>query len=84
LNKQKSNSQRKRNFFLSADLDNKINDELKATGISFSQLVRDLLADWVKKREKLKVEYQIMDACEFYYDVDKKNAGDWRSAESEV
>ena len=84
MSKQKNNSQRKKNFFLSADLDKKINDELKATGITFSQLVRDLLADWVKKREKVKVEYQIMDACEFYYDADKKNAEDWRSAESEV
>lgn len=82
--KQTNNSQRKKNFFLSADLDNKINDEIKATGITFSQLIRDLLADWVKKREEERIENQIMDACEFYYDVDKKLAEDWRSAESEV
>lgn len=82
--KQTNNSQRKKNFFLSVDLDNKINDEIKVTGITFSKLIRDLLADWVEKREKEKIENQIMDACEFYYDVDKKLAEDWRSAESEV
>lgn len=84
MHKQTNNSQRKKNFFLSSDLDNKINDEIKATGITFSQLIRDLLADWVKKREEERIENQIMDACEFYYDVDKKLAEDWRSAESEL
>lgn len=84
MHKQTNSSQRKKNFYLSFELDNKINNEIKNSGITFSQLIRDLLTDWVKKREKEKIEREIMDACEFYYDVDKKLAEDWRSAESDV
>lgn len=75
---------RKKNFFLSTELDDKIGLFIKETGLNYSQLLRDLLAEWVGKREKEKIDNEIMEACKFYKDIDKKIAEEWRSVESEV
>ena len=75
---------RKKNFFLTADLDDRVKIHIKESGLNLSQLIRDLLSRWVEEREKEKIDNEIIKACDFYYDMDKKMAAEWRSAEAEV
>jgi len=82
--KQTNEIQRRKIFYLSTELENKINKKLKESGITFSQLIRELLVEWVNKKEQERIDVEIMEACEFYNDVDKKIAEEWRFAESKV
>lgn len=84
MREQTNDMSRKKNFYLSADLDDKISSHIEEKGINFSQLIRDLLSEWVKQKEQKKIEKEIIDACEFYYDVDRDLADEWRSVEAEV
>lgn len=84
MREQATDMSRKKNFYLSADLDDKISNHIGEVGINFSQLIRELLSEWVEQKEQKKIEKEIIDACEFYYDVDRKLAEEWRAAEAEV
>ena len=82
--KQTNEIQRSKIFYISTELKNKINKKLKESGITFSQIIHDLLVEWVNKKEQERIDREIMEACEFYYDVDKKIAEEWLFAESNV
>jgi len=75
---------RKKNFILNSDLDKKVSLFAKEVGINFSQLIRNLLVEWVEQREREKIDMEIMNACKDYYKIDKEIAENWRSIEPEV
>jgi len=67
-------------LMLTSDLAKSLNDWAEKLIVSLREIGRKALYDFIEKLERDRIE----DACKFYYEHDKKLAGEWRSAESKV
>lgn len=53
-------------------------------GLKISEMLREALVEYINKKEQEILEQEIIDACKYYYNEDKKLAAEWRYAEAEV
>lgn len=75
---------RSKNFYLPNELDEKLKKVVTELDISFSELIRNALNEYIAKLEKEQIEKEITTACEFYYDKDRELAKDWDPASPEI
>lgn len=50
--------------------------------MKLTQLIKIALEEFLAKKEKEKLEKQIIEGCKTYYDQDKETAGNWVVAEA--
>ncbi len=75
---------RRKYFNISEALDIEANKILKDSGINFSELVRRALKLYIKNNEQERINREVAEACQFYYDIDKEIAEEWRETEGKV
>lgn len=79
-----SGKKEKVNFLIPSDLNQKANAIAESLGFSYSDFVRQALADFVEKIEREKTDREIEDACKFFYQTDKQLEDEWRFAETRI
>ncbi len=52
--------------------------------MKFSQVVRTALEEFIKKVEKEKLEKEMIEACKFYFSVDREISYEWRKSERKL
>ncbi len=80
----KSKQMRRKNFFLSLDLDNRATAAAKHLNLDFSELVREALDDFVKRLEKEREEKELAQACENYREFNKRFSAEWAQFETRM
>lgn len=79
----KKSTQRK-NFALSLELSHKVNKTAKELNMKLTQLIKIAVEEYLEKKEKEKLEKEIIENCKFYYSSDKETASDWVVAEAKI
>jgi predicted DNA-binding protein len=79
-----SGKKEKVNFLFPSELNNKANAVAKELGFTYSDFVRQAVADFIERIERNKIDREIEEACKQFYDMDKQLAEEWRVAESRV
>ncbi len=79
-----SGKKEKVNFLFPSELNTKANAVAKELGITYSDFVRQALADFIERIERKKIDREIEEACREFYDADKQLAEEWRIAESRL
>ncbi|HEX2867770.1 MAG TPA: type II toxin-antitoxin system CcdA family antitoxin [Ignavibacteriales bacterium] len=74
----------RKNFLLPADMVEKAESMARELNINLSQMVRAALDEYMKKIEEKKTEQEVIEACQFYYELDKQTAREWKSAEAKI
>lgn len=79
-----SNKKEKVNFLFPADLNQKAIALADALGFTYSDFVRQAVADFVEKNEREKINREIADACIYFYETNKQIAAEWKSTETDL
>jgi hypothetical protein len=79
-----SGKKEKVNFLIPSELNKKAIAAAESLGFSYSDFVRQALAELVERIEREKIDREIEEACAFYFESDKKLAEEWRSAELRI
>ncbi len=74
----------RKNFYLSSDLADRAETMAKSVGSNLSELIRKALEEYIVRIEREKVEKEIKEACEFYFEEDKEIAKRWSPLEPKV
>lgn len=74
----------RKTFRLPDDMVEKAESMARELNMNLSQMVRKALNEYMKKIEEEKIEKEAIEACKFYYELDKQMAGEWRSAEAKI
>jgi post-segregation antitoxin (ccd killing protein) len=75
---------RRKNFFLSLDLDNRAAAVAKHLDLDFSELVRVALSEFVQRREREREEEELAKACENYREFNKRFSPGWAKFETRI
>ena len=79
-----SQKKEKVNFLFPYELNRKATAIARELGFSYSDLVRQALAEFLERIERNKIDREIEDACKYFYETDKKIAEEWRFAETSI
>ena len=72
------------NFFFPSELNRRASKVATDLGFSYSELVRQALAEFLERIERERINREITEAAKFFYDVEKRLADEWRSAETRL
>lgn len=73
----------RKELWIPSELSKKV-DEVKAElGLNFTEMTKLALTEFIKTKEKERLESEMIDACKFYYNIDKTVASDWSEADAE-
>ena len=75
---------RRKNFFLSPDLDDRAAAVAKHLDLDFSELVRAALDEFVQRREREHEEEELAKACENYREFNKRFSPGWAKFETRI
>jgi antitoxin component of RelBE/YafQ-DinJ toxin-antitoxin module len=75
---------RRKNFFLSLDLDNRAAAVAKHLDLDFSELVRAALDEFVQRIEREHEEEELAKACENYREFNKRFSPEWAQFETRI
>ena len=72
------------NFFFPSELNRRASKAATDLGFSYSELVRQALAEFLERIDRERINREISEAAKFFYDTEKRLADEWRSAETSV
>ena len=72
------------NFFVTAELINKLNNWAEKQGMKLSELARIALTEKVETLERNKREQEVAEACRKYRDFNKKFSSEWARFETRI
>ena len=75
---------RRKNFFLSLDLDDRAAAVAKHLDLDFSELVRVALDEFIQRREREQEEEELAKACENYREFNKRFSPEWAKFETRM
>lgn len=78
-----SQKKEKVNFLFPHELNRKATDTAKELGFSYSDLVRQALAEFLERFERNRIEREIVEASKHFYEIEKKVADEWRITETD-
>lgn len=79
-----SGKKEKVNFLFPTELNKRANSIAKELGFTYSDLVRQALAEFIDKIDRKKIDSEIAEACAYFYDKEKKLAQEWRATETRI
>lgn len=79
-----SQKKEKVNFLFPSELNQKASAVAKELGFTYSDLVRQALADFLERIEKERIDREIAEAAKFFYETEKQTAEEWRFTETSV
>lgn len=79
-----SGKKEKVNFFFPSDLNRRASEAATQLGFSYSELVRQALAEFLDRVERERINREITEAAKFFYDTEKLLADEWRGAETRL
>jgi metal-responsive CopG/Arc/MetJ family transcriptional regulator len=77
-------SGRKINFQASNELYNKANQVAEELNSSLSETIRRAIEEFVEKHQKEKIDQEIIEACKYFYETDKRIAEEWGTTEMDI
>jgi predicted transcriptional regulator len=70
------------NFFFPSELNRRASKLATELGFSYSELVRQALAEFLERIERERINREITEAAKFFYGTEKRLADEWRSSET--
>ena len=81
---QRNTKKEKVNFFFPSELNRRASKAATDLGFSYSELVRQALAEFLERIERERINREISEAAKFFYDTEKRLADEWRSSETRI
>jgi predicted DNA-binding protein len=79
-----SSKKEKVNFLFPSELNTRAIAMANMLGLTYSDFVRQAVAEFVERIERENINREITEACKCFYETDKQLADEWRSAETRI
>jgi hypothetical protein len=83
MRSQNPNDAVRKELWIPVKLSNKVDEIKEELGLNFTEVTKLALAEFIKITEKERLEKEMIEACKFYYTLDKEIASDWSEVEAE-
>jgi hypothetical protein len=80
----KQNDSIRKELWIPVQLSQKIDEIKERLGLNFTEVTKIALTEFINMTEKERLEKEMIEACKFYFAMDKEMASDWKEAETEV
>ena len=75
---------RRKNFFLSLELEKRAEVVAASLGVDFSHLLREALRQFVERAERAELDRELARACEDYKAFNKEFSSEWAGYETRI
>ncbi len=79
----KQNDSVRKELWIPVQLSQKVDEIREELGLNFTDMTKLALTEFIKITEREHLEKEMIEACKFYYNLDKEIASDWSEAEAE-